>query len=132
MTLIAFETKRLTAPTDVIAPDGSEVRLLCATARGSMAHFRLPPGEVAKAVAHSTVDEIWYVTTGSGRIWRKTAEQEEVTLLEPGVSLTIPTGTQFQFPCDGDTPLAILTVTMPPWPGENEAFLVDGKWSLPA
>jgi len=97
-----------------------------------MAHFRLPPGEVAKAVAHRTVDEIWYVTTGSGRIWRKTAEQEEVTLLEPGVSLTIPTGTQFQFRCDGDTPLDIVAVTMPPWPGENEAFLVDGKWSLPA
>ena len=132
MTSIAFETKRLAAPTDVIAPDGLEVRLLCATARGSMAHFRLRPGEVAKAVAHRTVDEIWYVSTGSGRIWRKTAEQEEVTLLEPGVSLTIPTGTQFQFRCDGDTPLDIVAVTMPPWPGENEAFLVDGKWSLPA
>ena len=132
MTSIAFETKRLAARTDVVAPDGSEVRLLCATARGSMAHFRLSPGEVAKAVTHRTVDEIWYVTAGRGQIWRKTADHEEVTLLEPGVSLTIPFGTQFQFRCDGSTPLDIVAVTMPPWPGENEAFLVDGKWSLPA
>ena len=94
-----------------------------------MAGFRLMQGAVTKAVAHRSVEEIWYVTDGNGRIWRKFADREEVTILEPGVSLTIGTGTQFQFRCDGTAPLEIIAVTMPPWPGADEAHFVDAKWS---
>jgi hypothetical protein len=28
----------------------------------------------------------------------------------------------------GAEPLAAVAVTMPPWPGENEAYFVEGKW----
>lgn len=128
MASTAFETKRIGTEPDAIAPDGSEVRLLSATARGSMAAFRLMPGAVAKAVEHRTVEEIWYVVAGTGRIWRKSDDREEVTELAPGLSLTIPTGTRFQFRCDGDIPLDIVAVTMPPWPGSEEALFIDGKW----
>jgi mannose-6-phosphate isomerase-like protein (cupin superfamily) len=48
--------------------------------------------------------------------------------LGPGVSLTIPIGTHFQFRCDGHEPLDAIGATMPPWPGESEAFFVDGAW----
>jgi mannose-6-phosphate isomerase-like protein (cupin superfamily) len=61
-------------------------------------------------------------------MWRKLAGQEEITELGPGVSLTIPTGTHFQFRCDGAEPLGILGATMPPWPGETEAYVVEGRW----
>lgn len=44
---------------DVLAPDGSEVRILLALAGGSMSHFLLPPGQVSRAVRHRTVEEIW-------------------------------------------------------------------------
>ena len=47
----------------------------------------------------------------------------------PGVSIAIPTGAAFQFRADGDEPLRIVGVTMPPWPGDNEADFVMGKWS---
>jgi len=110
------------------APDGSEVRLLCATARGSMAAFRLRPGAVAKPAAHRTVEEIWYVVAGRGRIWRCSGGSEEITELSPGLSPTVPTGTRFQFRCDGGAPLDIVAVTMPPWPGDGEAYLVKGPW----
>jgi mannose-6-phosphate isomerase-like protein (cupin superfamily) len=53
---------------------------------------------------------------------------EEVIALEPGVSLTIPLGTHFQFRSLGAEPLAAIGVTMPPWPGDDEAFEVPGKW----
>jgi len=40
----------------VIAPDGSTIRPLChLSGLGSLAHFQLEPGEVAKAVSHATV-----------------------------------------------------------------------------
>jgi len=61
-------------------------------------------------------------------MWRKLGDQEEIAELGPGVSLTIPTDTHFQFRCDGHEPLNVIGATMPPWPGENEAFFVDGAW----
>ena len=123
-----FETRWAAAGPDAIAPDGSEVRLLCATSRASMARFTLRPGAVSKAVVHRTVEEIWFITGGSGRMWRKTGEREEVTELAAGCSLTIPAGTHFQFRNDGAAPLEAVAVTMPPWPGEDEAYAVTGPW----
>jgi len=123
-----FAVRRLAAAADAIAPDGSEVRLLSATADGSMAMFTLPPGAVARAVAHRTVEEIWYVVAGSGRLWRRLGERDEVTALEAGISASIPRGARFQFRNDGDAPLDIVAVTMPPWPGDGEAQPAEGPW----
>jgi len=44
------------------------------------------------------------------------------------VSIAIPTGMHFQFRCDGAEPLEAVAATMPPWPGEGEAYVVEGKW----
>jgi mannose-6-phosphate isomerase-like protein (cupin superfamily) len=125
---MVLATTGLAAAPDAIAPDGSEVRLLCATARGSMAHFTLPPGAVSKAIRHRSVEEIWFILGGRGRMWRRFEDEESVTDLRAGVSLTIPVGAHFQFRCDGTEPLAAVGVTMPPWPGEDEAVFMDGKW----
>jgi hypothetical protein len=43
---------------DVIAPDGSEVWVLCALPRGALALSSLPPGAVCKPVAHHTAEEL--------------------------------------------------------------------------
>jgi mannose-6-phosphate isomerase-like protein (cupin superfamily) len=123
-----FETKQISAEPDAIAPDGSEVRVLCGGSRGGLAVFALQPKAVANAVAHRTVEEVWYVISGYGRMWRKLGKHEETVELGPGVSLSIPTGTHFQFRCDGLDALTVLGATMPPWPGEGEAILVKGKW----
>jgi mannose-6-phosphate isomerase-like protein (cupin superfamily) len=122
-------SKKLPVAAEVLAPDGSEVRLLATASRGSMAHFRLLPGAVAKAVRHRSVDEVWFIVAGTGRIWRKLDEAEDVLALEAGLSFTILPGTAFQFRNDGLEPLDIVGVTMPPWPGADEALLVDGLWT---
>src|SRR5215470_14527321 len=124
----AFATKVIAEAPDAIAPDGSEVRVLGASARGSMTAFRLAPRAISKAVAHRTVEEIWYFTAGHGRMWRELRSREEITEVAPGVSITIPTGTHFQFRCDGAEPLEAVAVTMPPWPGADEAYSVLGRW----
>ena len=123
-----FDTKRLPAP-DTVAPDGSAVRFLLQLSGGSLAHFELGPGETSVAVAHRTVEEIWYFLTGRGEMWRKLNDQEEVVPVGSGVSITIPVHTHFQFRSLGDEPLAAVGVTMPPWPGEGEAYRVPGKWT---
>ena len=48
--------------------------------------------------------------------------------VEGGVSLNIEVGTPFQFRNTGDEPLCIVITTMPPWPGEDEAREVKGRW----
>jgi mannose-6-phosphate isomerase-like protein (cupin superfamily) len=121
-------TRSLGRAADVIAPDGCEVRLLATSGRGSMAHFTLGPGEVSRAVAHRTVEEVWYFLSGQGRMWRRLGQQDEIVEVAPGVSLSIPLGTRFQLRNDGARPLTAVAVTMPPWPGEGEAYFVDGKW----
>lgn len=126
--MTAFATKRLPAQRDAVAPDASDVRILLGLERGGMAHFELAPGRTSKAVAHRSVEEIWYFVGGRGEMWRRQGAREEVVALEPGVCLTIPLGTQFQFRSLGAEPLAALGVTMPPWPGEGEAYEVRGKW----
>jgi mannose-6-phosphate isomerase-like protein (cupin superfamily) len=125
---MAFATRGIGTEPDVIAPDGSEVRLLASTRRGSMAHFKLPPGKISVAVAHHTVDEVWYFTAGKGRMWRKNETTEDIVDVFSGVSISIPVGTHFQFRCDSDAPLEAVGVTMPPWPGMAEAFAVPGVW----
>ena len=126
---LSFQTKQISAEPDIIAPDGSEVRVLCGTASGSMAAFSLPANAIARAVAHRTVAEIWYVMSGHGRMWRQLDARSEIVELGPGTSLTIPPGTHFQFRCDGVGTLDVIGITMPPWPGEDEAYAVEGPWS---
>ena len=122
--ILSFDTKRIGG-----APDGSEVPVLCRAERGSMAQFTLPPGAVSRAVAHHTVGEVWCFISGHGRMWRRLGDREEVAEVGPGTSVSIPVGTRFQFRCDGDEALVAVGVTMPPWPGETEAYAAEGCWS---
>ncbi len=124
-----FETRRVSADRDAVAPDGSDVRVLLAIpGRGGMAHFELGPGLTSRAVAHRTVDEIWYFLTGRGQMWRRQADRAEIVDVFPGVCISIPLGTRFQFRSLGSDPIAAVGVTMPPWPGEGEAQIVQGEW----
>ena len=123
-----LSTTRLPEAPDTVAPDGSDVRILLQLTGGGMAHFELGHGQTAKAVSHRTVEEIWFFLSGRGEMWRLQDGREEVVPLEPGVCLTIPLGTHFQFRSSSDEPLAAIGVTMPPWPGEGEAYVVIGKW----
>ena len=124
-----FETRHISADRTAVAPDGSDVRVLLSLGGGGMAHFEIAPGQISRAVTHRTVEEIWFFLSGRGQMWRKQGEKEEIVDVFPGISLTIPLGTHFQFRSLGFEPLAAIGVTMPPWPGNDEAILVNGTWT---
>ena len=124
----AFSTKCLPKVRDAIAPDGSDVRVLLDLAGGGMAHFELAPGETSTAVAHRTVEEVWFFLSGCGEMWRKQNRCEEVVAVHSGVCITIPLGTHFQFRAFGNESLAAVGITMPPWSSECEAYVVEGEW----
>jgi mannose-6-phosphate isomerase-like protein (cupin superfamily) len=123
-----LDTKKLPAQRDAVAPDGCDVRVLLGVAGGGVAHFELAPGETSVAVAHRTVEEVWYFLHGRGEMWRRLGEREEVVEVGPNVCIAILVGTEFQFRSFGDEPLSAVAVTMPPWPGAGEATVIDGPW----
>lgn len=118
---------------DGLAPDGSEIYLLQRVTRGGMVYCILPPKKISQAVKHKTIEELWYIGSGTGKMWRMnefTGDEGIETDLVSGTSINIPTGTHFQFRNDGSEPLVILLVSMPPWPGETEAVAVENHWRL--
>ena len=123
-----FQTMQTPSRPTVVAPDGSDVRNLLRLDGGSLALFELASGGISIPEVHRTVDEIWYILSGRGEMWRKLGSLEETVILEKGVCLTIPVGTHFQWRSDGSEPLVVLGVTMLPWPGEAEGYQVDGVW----
>ena len=126
--MAAFRSMRLPTARDLVATDGCDVRILLGLAGGTMAHFQLAPGATSSAVTHRTVEEIWFFLSGRGEMWLKQEGREEIVPLEREVCLTIPLGTEFQFRSLGVEPLAAVSITMPPWPGDGEAVVVRGKW----
>lgn len=128
VTIEKFDSIRQKQQPDYIAPDGSEIRLLLSLQGGGVCHCSLPVGNTSSAVKHKTVDEIWYTLSGEGEIWRKNDEQEEVTTVKPGMCISIPVGTSFQFRNTGSGALSFLITTMPPWPGAEEAVPVKQNW----
>jgi len=62
-------------------------------------------------------------------MWRRLDGHEEIVPVDGGVSITLPVGTHFQFRASGDEPLRAVGITMPPWPGDGEAYEVSGKWT---
>lgn len=115
---------------DVLAPDGSEIRLLVQVSGGSLVHCALQPGRVTRAVSHRSVEEVWFCLAGAGQLWRREAATaaEEIVPLEPGVAVSLPAGTTFQFRAVGPRTLELVITTMPPWPGPDEAIPAAGVW----
>ncbi len=123
-----FDTKRLPADWDELAPDGSRVRKLMRVSSGDMAHFELPAGEVSTAEIHPDFEEMWYFVAGRGEMWRKQSDHEELVSVEPGICISIPKNTVFQFRALGEESLEAIGVTMPPWTGEASVQNVEGIW----
>ena len=124
---------RRTVSADTIAPDGSEIRLLIGQAHGaskaSLCEVTLPAGQVSRPVWHRTVEEVWYILEGKGRVWRcpPDADPDAVEPVEvrSGDALAIPIGWHFQFEAGPGQALRFLCYTTPPWPGPGEAQPAD-------
>lgn len=124
-----FQTVQVPANANYIAPDGSEIRLLPDMKAGGLSHCTLLPRRISSAVAHRSVEEIWYFIQGHGEVWRKSELHESVESVQTGVCITIPTQTHFQFRNTGDMLLTFIIATMPAWPGPNEAERVPDHWT---
>ncbi len=112
-----------------IAPDGSTVERLGRVSGGSLARFTFAAGSISKAVRHKQVEELWYVLSGAAELWRAPESGDaELRPLQEGDAVALEARCAFQVRVSGDAPLKVVAVTLPPWPGDGEAVLVDGHW----
>ena len=90
-----------------------------------MVEVTIGAGQTSRPVRHRTVEEAWYVLSGAGEVWRcppgvATTEIQTVRVA-PGDALVIPIGWGFQFRADAGSEMRFVCVTMPAWPGMDEA-----------
>lgn len=123
-----LQTISLPAERDVVAPDGSDIRVLLRTDRASLAHGTLAVGLTSVTVTHRTVSEMWFVVGGGAEVWRRFGGEESIVAVATGDALTIPLGARFQYRTVGDVPFEFVMCTMPAWPDADEAVPVDGPW----
>ena len=123
-----MQTRTFPVTPDARSPAGAEIRYLMEGETGGMIHSIVPAGQVNRATVHATVSEFWHVLSGQGQIWRRDDMGEETALLSAGVSIDIPVGTAFQYRCTGIDSLKFLCITMPRWPGDEEATVIEGPW----
>lgn len=119
---------QLPATPDAKSPAGADIRFIMDGTTGNMIHSTVPSGQINRATVHETISEFWYILEGKGEIWRKDGLEERVTSLVAGVSIDIPVGTSFQYRNVGTKPLKFICISMPPWPGDDEASHLDGTW----
>jgi mannose-6-phosphate isomerase-like protein (cupin superfamily) len=123
-----FETVQMPVPSEP-APDGSRIYPLVRTEQASVGIIELRPDQITAPVYHLTIEEVWYVLEGKGQLWRKLGTAEETVDLTTGTCVTIPNEAAFQFRSDGEQPLRMLMLTIPPWPGPEEAVAAGGAWT---
>ena len=123
-----MQTRAFPSSPDARSPAGAEIRYLIDGEMGNMIHSTVPAGQINRATVHASVSEFWHVLSGEGQIWRRDGTGEDTTVLSAGVSIDIPVGTAFQYRCTGVDPLQFLCITMPRWPGDNEATVIEGPW----
>ena len=110
------------------APDGSQLEFLLWSPHANMTLCSFGAGTVSQAVRHRTVHEFWYFLEGEGEIWMDLQGGEQTLDVGPGTAVQIPVGRSFQIKAGSRSDLRAVFVTMPPWPGKEEAELVKGIW----
>lgn len=110
----AMDVRQLTKIEPFITKDGSEIRELMAYRNSvirnqSLAEARLPVGGSTQEHYHPKAEEIYFITSGTGRMRIEREEREVVA----GDAIAIPPGQRHKLWNTGLTPLTLLCCCSP-------------------
>jgi mannose-6-phosphate isomerase-like protein (cupin superfamily) len=116
--------ERLDRTDPFVTKDGSEIRELAGISTGnsvnqSLAEATVPPGAETEEHYHGVSEEIYFFTSGSGRM--KLGDEE--TPVSAGDTVVIPPGTPHKLWNTGTEPLKLLCCCAPSYSHED-TFLV--------
>ena len=115
----------LDAAPPFVTKDGSEIRELLAYRNSSirnqsLAEARLPVGTSTQEHFHARAEEIYYITSGQGRV-RIEGEQREV---KSGDAIAIPPGKKHKLWNTGTAPLTLLCCCAPSYE-HSDTFITE-------
>jgi mannose-6-phosphate isomerase-like protein (cupin superfamily) len=104
--------------------DGSQIEELVHPNRGgppnlSVARAVIEPGQATHCHYHAESDEVYYVLSGKG-VAMVGGKWEVV---EAGVCVSVPARAEHRVRCDGDGPLVILCLSVPPYTHEQTVLV---------
>ncbi len=106
-----------------VTRDGSEVRELIAPGtpgrRQSLAEATVPPGGSTLAHFHRVSEEVYLVTSGSGRLLLG----DETRQVAAGDCVAIPPGTVHRLWADAGAPLVVVCSCVPPYSHEDTVLV---------
>ncbi|HXE43760.1 MAG TPA: cupin domain-containing protein [Conexibacter sp.] len=111
-----------------VTRDGSEIREWVAPTRSrpprrqSLAEATVSAGGATLAHYHRVSEEIYLVSSGSGRM----RLGDDVREIGPGDCVVIPPGTVHQLWADADTPLVVVCSCVPPYAHEDTVLVENG------
>ena len=113
-----------------ITKDGSEIRELLAHRNSvirnqSLAEARLPVGGSTQEHYHPKAEEIYFITSGTGRM-RIEGEEREVGV---GDAIAIPPGQRHKLWNTGEAPLTLLCCCAPGYEHEDTVLTEDANAS---
>ena len=111
-----MEVVKLSEREPFVTLDGSEIRELAGVPSGNAAHQSLaqatvPPGARTEAHFHRRSEEIYYFTSGAGRMILGDEEAD----VHAGDCVVIAPGLEHQLLNDGSEPLVLLCCCAPPY-----------------
>lgn len=111
-----------------VTKDGSEIRELLAHRNSglrnqSLAEAKLPAGGSTTEHYHSRTEEIYFITSGTGRI-RVGREEREVGV---GDAVAIPPGVRHRLWNTGGEPLTLLCCCAPAYEHDDTHLVTDGR-----
>jgi mannose-6-phosphate isomerase-like protein (cupin superfamily) len=120
--------KNLNCVPPFITKDSSEIRELLAHRNSvipnqSLAEARVPVGASTLEHYHIQTEEIYYVTSGQGRI-RIDGEYSDV---KPGDAIAIPPGSKHKLWNTGNTTLAVLCCCAPAYEHSDTVLTEEGE-----
>ena len=106
-----------------ITKDGSEIRELAGIPTGnaanqSLAEATVPPGAETEEHFHRESEEIYFFTSGRGRMRLGTEESD----VSAGDTVVIPPGTPHKLSNTGTEPLKLLCCCSPPYSHDDTAL----------
>jgi mannose-6-phosphate isomerase-like protein (cupin superfamily) len=108
-----------------VTRDGSTIREWVAPGtpgrRQSLAEATVPAGGATLAHYHRASEEIYLVTSGSGRM----RLGEDVRAIAPGDCVVIPPGTVHRLWADHGAPLIVVCSCVPPYSHEDTVLVAD-------
>jgi len=118
-----MEIARRAALPAYVTLDGSEIREWVAPGtpgrRQSLAEATVPAGGATLAHFHRESEEIYLVTSGSGRMQLGDEERP----ISAGDCVVIPPGTIHQLHADPDAPLVVVCSCVPPYSHEDTVLV---------